>query len=114
MPSATINAIHTLAGLEDFARVNAHNMPRKFVLGLSNERFSRCCLGCLAQNGKRFLDSEWRALFDCPSHAAARGSHLQRNSPETRMRKVPEQIFVILSLILNLARVGWGNSLNSG
>ena len=26
-----------------------------------------------AQNGKRVLDSEWHAIFDCPSHAAARG-----------------------------------------
>ena len=48
-------------------------MRRRFVLGLSNERFSRCCLACFAQTGKLVLDSEWHCLFDCPSHAAARG-----------------------------------------
>ena len=43
------------------------------ILRCINERFSRCCLTCFAQNGKRVLDSEWHAIFDCPSHAAARG-----------------------------------------
>ena len=75
--SASINAVHalvrTFAGVEDFARVNAHYMRRRFLLRLANERFSRCCLACFAKNGKRVLDSEWHALFDCPSHAAARG-----------------------------------------
>ena len=48
-------------------------MRRKHIRLLANERFSRCCLSCFAKNGKRVLDSEWHALFDCPSHAAARG-----------------------------------------
>ena len=48
-------------------------MRRKFVLGLSNERLSRCCLARFSQTGKLVLDSEWHALFDCPLHAAARG-----------------------------------------
>ena len=48
-------------------------MRRKHVAGLANERFSRCCLTCLTQFGKSVLDSEWHALYDCPSHAAARG-----------------------------------------
>ena len=43
------------------------------MLGLSNERFSRCCLASFAKTGKRVLDSEWHALFDCPSHPTARG-----------------------------------------
>ena len=65
--------MRTLAGVEDFPRVNAHYMRRIFVLGLSNERFSRCCLACFAKNRKRVLDSEWHALFDCPSHVDVRG-----------------------------------------
>ena len=27
---------------------------------------------CLTNTGKRVLDSEWHAVFDCPSHASAR------------------------------------------
>ena len=65
--------VRTFAGVEYFARVNAQYMRRRFLLGLANDRFSRCCLACFAKNGKRVLDSEWHALFDCPSHAAARG-----------------------------------------
>ena len=65
--------MRTFAGVEDFARVNAHHFRRKHIVGLANERFSRCCLTCLTQTGKRVLDSEWHAFFDCPSHAAARG-----------------------------------------
>ena len=52
---------------------NSHYMRRKHVLGLANDRFNRCCLACLTNIGKRVLDSEWHAVFDCPSHAAARG-----------------------------------------
>ena len=65
--------VRTFAGVEYFARVNAQYMRRRFLLGLANDRFSRCCLACFAKNGKRVLDSERHALFDCPSHAAARG-----------------------------------------
>ena len=76
-PNASINAVHalvrTFAGVEDFARVNAHHFRRMHIVGLANERFSRCCLTCLTHTGKRVLDSEWHALFDCPSHEAARG-----------------------------------------
>ena len=75
-PAANINAVHalvrTFAGVEDFARVNAHYMRRRFIPVLRNERFSRCCLTCLTQTGKLILDSEWHALYDCPSHDAAR------------------------------------------
>ena len=75
--TASINAVHalvrTFAGVEDYARVNAHYMRRRYILGLANERFNRCCLTCLSLTGKRGLDSEWHALFDSPAHAAARG-----------------------------------------
>ena len=74
--TTSINAVRalvrTFAGVEDFARVNAHYMRRRHVLGLANDRFSRCCLACLTNIGKRVLDSEWHAVFDCPSHASAR------------------------------------------
>ena len=52
-------------------------MRRRFIPGLANERFSRCCLSCLTHTGNRIIDSEWHALFDCPSHAAARGRFAQ-------------------------------------
>ena len=64
--------VRTFAGVEDFARVNAHYMRRRYISGLANDRYSRCCLACLTHTGKRVLDSEWHALLDCPSHAAAR------------------------------------------
>ena len=64
--------VRTFAGVEDFARVNAHYMRRRHIPGLANERFSRCCLACLTNTGKQVLDSEWHAVFDCPSHTAAR------------------------------------------
>ena len=47
-------------------------MRRRLIPGLANERFSRCCLACFTTSGKRILDSEWHALFECPSHNAAR------------------------------------------
>ena len=76
-PTASITAVRvlvrTFAGVEDFARVNAHYMRRRHIVGLANGNFSRCCLSCLTHTGKRVLDSEWRALFDYPSHAASRG-----------------------------------------
>ena len=76
-PAASINAVHalvrTFAGVEDFARVNAHYMRRRYVFGLANERFNRCCLTCLTHTGTRVLDSEWHAIYDCPAHVAARG-----------------------------------------
>ena len=76
-PLASIQAVHalvrTFVGVGDFARVNAHHSRRRYIPGLANERFSWCCLACLILTGKRALDSEWHALFDCPSHDAARG-----------------------------------------
>ena len=76
-PTASINAVRalvrTFAGVEDFARVNSHYMRRRHVLGLANDRFNRCCLACLTKIGKRVLASELHAVFDCPSHASARG-----------------------------------------
>ena len=65
--------VRAFAGVEDFARTNAHHPRRRFILGLALPRSIRCCLLCLAPTGQRILDSEWHALLECPSHNAARG-----------------------------------------
>ena len=61
-----------LAGLEDFARVNAHYPRRRLFPVLADDRFKRHCLYCIIRAGKFILDSEWHALFECPCCDAPR------------------------------------------
>ena len=76
VPSADAGAvrarIRTVAGIEDFARVNAHYDRRESIPGLSRDRYKRCCLACLTFHGTCVLDSEWHAIFECPFTAPAR------------------------------------------
>ena len=61
-----------LAGLEDFARVNAHYPRRRLFPVLADDRLKRHCLYCIIRAGKFILDSEWHALFECPCCVAPR------------------------------------------
>ena len=64
--------LRLLAGLEDFARINAHQPRRRRQPALALARYKRCCLACLLRRRTRVLDSEWHALFACSLHRAAR------------------------------------------
>jgi hypothetical protein len=61
-----------LAGLEDFARINAHYPRRAAFPMLGTDRVKRQCLYCLVRRNVSVLDSEWHALFSCPSCVAPR------------------------------------------
>ena len=66
--------VRTLAGMEDFARVNAsfprRNSPlRCFAFSM----FRRRCLECFVHGHQCTCDSEWHAFLECPLHNAARG-----------------------------------------
>ena len=76
LPSADTEAVRvmlrTLAGMEDFARVNAHHDRRAVFPDLSLACFKHCCLYCLVNLGQSVVDSEWHAVCECPSVSAAR------------------------------------------
>ena len=76
LPSADTEAVRvmlrTLAGMEDFARVNAHHERRAVFPDLSLVCFKHCCLYCLVNLGQSVVDSEWHAVCECPSVSAAR------------------------------------------
>ena len=61
-----------LAGMEDFARVNAHHPRRRIHPILSNDRLKHSCLFCLINSAEIKVDSEWHAFCECPGAAAAR------------------------------------------
>ena len=64
--------VRTFAGIEDYARWNAHHPRRQQMPGLGAQFARHCCLSCLADSGRFVLDSEWHAICDCPLHGAAR------------------------------------------
>ena len=76
LPQADTGAVRalvcTLAGVDDFARVNAHYLRRKDHPTIAQDAFKRCCLACLTHRGTRVLDSEWHAFFECPFTSGAR------------------------------------------
>ena len=76
LPHADTEAVRvmlrTLAGMEDFARVNAHHDRRAVFPELSMDCFKHCCLYCLVHVGVKVLDSEWHAVCECQSVSAAR------------------------------------------
>ena len=51
-----------LAGLEDFARVNAHYSRRDKYPDLANPAFKRSCLSCRLRCNINIIDSEWHCL----------------------------------------------------
>jgi hypothetical protein len=62
-PTVSTNMFRTLlrflAGLEDFARINAHYARRDKHPVLSNPVFKRSCLSCLLRRDINIIDSEW-------------------------------------------------------
>ena len=64
--------VRTFAGMEDYARWNAHHPRRQLIPGLGAQFARHCCLSCLADHGRFVLDSEWHAICDCRLHGAAR------------------------------------------
>ena len=65
--------VSTFAGMEDFARWNAHFPRRKSMSSFALSPFRRLCLSCFMRSGRRVIDSEWHAFCDCPLHSASRG-----------------------------------------
>ena len=76
IPAADVGAVRAMvrmiAGVEDYARINAHYSRRHYFPSLDGAHAKRCCLHCFCNRGVRMLDSEWHAVFDCPLHVAAR------------------------------------------
>ena len=76
LPHADTEAVRvllrTFAGLEDFARVNAHYKRRITHPDLTLDCFKRKCLFCLVEHEVHVLDTEWHAIYECPCTNAAR------------------------------------------
>ena len=62
----------TLAGLEHFARTNAHHPRRKIHPDLSNDPLKHSCLYCLTKFPNIIEDSGWHAFCECPGSDTAR------------------------------------------
>ena len=57
-----------VAGLEDFARTNAHQPQRRRIFPeLGQEDLKRSCLFCFVNLKHTVLDSEWHSFFSCPA-----------------------------------------------
>ena len=100
LPAADAGAVQalvrTFAGVEDFARWNAHHSRRDQFPGLGAQFAKHCCLSCLVARGRKILDSEWHAICECPLHAAARrrfvdatGYDFAQTSPDTAESLIP-------------------------
>ena len=68
--------LRLLAGMEDFARTNAHYARRSQYPGLEASHLKRACLSCLIRRRIVVLDSEWHAMCACPVSTAARRRYL--------------------------------------
>ena len=64
--------LRTLAGMEDFARVNSHHARTGTHPGLAEHSFGRNCLTCYYRSGYLHMDSEWHSILACPLHAKTR------------------------------------------
>ena len=66
LPRADTGAVQvllrTLAGLEDFARVNAHQKRRELHPLLAGNEFKHNCLSCLVYRNVKVLDSKWHSF----------------------------------------------------
>ena len=60
--------LRTLAGMEDFARVNSHHARAGTHPGIIEHTFGRKCLSCYYRSGTLHLDSEWHSILACPLH----------------------------------------------
>ena len=95
------SVMRTLAGMEDFARVNAHYTRRIVFPDLYLACFKHMCLFCLVNLGQKVSDSEWHALCDCPSVSAARTRFQLRTDIElaTANPSTVEDLCNIVSLV---------------
>ena len=58
--------LRTLAGMEDFARTNAHFFRLDTYPTIRHSACERFCLHCLLNSPDQRLDSEWHVFLDCP------------------------------------------------
>jgi hypothetical protein len=102
-PSVCVNTFRTLlrflAGLEDFARVNAHYSRREAHPSLAHPNFKRSCLSCCVRRNTNVLDSEWHTLFDCPATAAPRAL-FNHAFPIERFSSAPHLVSGIVALTI--------------
>ena len=66
------NLLRTLAGLEDFARTNAHFWRRELHPALHNSTWDRSGPQCVFHKNQHRLDSERHKFLDCPLNRASR------------------------------------------
>ena len=71
-PSVSARAFRRLlrfvAGLEDYARINALQPERRLAFPeLAQEDLKRSCLFCFVNLKHTCLDSEWHSFFTCPA-----------------------------------------------
>ena len=98
--------ISTFAGLEDFARWNAH-FPRKSTMrSLVHSPFRRFCISCFLNSGRKVIDSEWHALLDCPCHSASRGRFAMACEVEfpTSLPSTVEDLVPLVTFVRSNAR----------
>ena len=90
-PQADTGAVRSLlrmlAGMEDFARVNAHHPRRRIHPILSNDRLKHSCFFCLINSAEIKVDLEWHAFCECPGAAAAREPFLLHHKTRNQMFK---------------------------
>ena len=59
--------VRFLGGKADFARINKHESRWKAFPGLRDSDVKEACLFCWKTRRLKFWDSEWHAIFDCPT-----------------------------------------------
>ena len=110
IPSVQANVfkklVSTLAGKEDFARVNAHHLRRDMFFFLHEENKKRCCLYCYTKRSRIILDSEWHSFFECPLTLRPRKRFflIDTQSPDTHLfrhtHEVPDPLSLLVKLVL--------------
>ena len=94
--------LRTLAGLEDFARVNSHAPTRRQIHPkLHNSTWDRSCLYCFFHHQQHFVDSEWHSFFECPLIQNPRREFILL----TRLESIFENGSSVENLALLIARV---------
>ena len=94
--------LRTLAGLEDYARVNSHAPTRRQIHPkLHNSTWDRSCLYCFFHHKQHFVDSEWHSFFECPLIHHPRREFLLL----TRLESIFENGSSVENLALLIARV---------
>ena len=93
--------VSTFAGMEDFARWNAHFPRRNSMSSFTYSPFRRLCLSCFMSSGRKVLDTEWHALCDCPLHSASRGRFVMASNVEISS-SLPSTVGDLVSLITSV------------